>query len=299
MLLLLLPLLLISLLGYLLAKTNWIRAGWAIDVGQLTAKLLIPVLLFNGAYKNGIPSTISWQVLCAFYLPLISVFLLFLILFAKNTNSAALALGASYSNTVFVGIPVLMQAFGKESLQYAFSIIVFHSLIAFTLYYLTAPNSLNGASKVFASLSNTLRNPIVVSLFFGMAFNLSAIKLPEFLLQSLTMLASAALPCALLSLGASLINFSLQSWRGAVSIVFTKLILFPMLVLGLAHYGFGLRSEAMSALVVLAACPVGVNAYSVVLANDGDVRLLSASILLSSLVCVGSIPAWLYVLSLI
>ena len=117
---LLLPLFLLSLLGYLLAKSNWLADAWFNGVNELTAKLLIPALLFNGAYKNGLPEVVSWQVFGAYYIPLLSLFMLVTFAFKHGDNYVSRALAATFPNTVFVGIPVLTQAFGNASFQYVF-----------------------------------------------------------------------------------------------------------------------------------------------------------------------------------
>ncbi len=294
---LLLPLFLLSALGFVLAKTRWLSAGWPAGVNELTAKVLIPALLFSGAYKNGLPAAVSWQALCAFYLPLAALFGLIAYAFKRDEHSGTRALAATYSNTAFVGIPVLVQMRGPESLQYAFPVIAFHSLVAFTLYYLAAPGGAGGGRQIARSVASAARHPIVTSLMLGLACKLAGIELPAPATQILAMLSSAALPCALLALGASLANLHLQSRAEALLVVVVKLLLFPALVLGLAVYVFRLPLAVASVLVMLASCPVGVNAYAVVQGNGKNPALVSSSILLSSVACMASMPLWLWVLS--
>lgn len=300
---LLLPLFLIAFLGYALSKFHWLKNDWSNGVGALTGKVLVPALLFHGAYKTGlVPATgldESWRTLVSFYGSLLFFFFLTLYAFKRTGNQASRALATTYSNTVFLGIPMLIQVLGNGSLQFAFPIIAFHSLITFSLYYLYAPNDdvLQGqGNQLFASLKNSLSNPIVVSLFLGMLWNSLSLPLPQWLLPFLTMLGNAALPCALLSLGASMCNFSLQSWRSAFLITVMKLLLFPALVWVLAHLVFHVSQQATAVLVLLAGCPVGINAFIVAQAHGDDTRVLSSAILLSSLGCMLSLPMWIAIL---
>lgn len=294
---LLLPLFLVSGVGYLLARTRWLDPGWSTGLGELTARLLIPALLLNGAYKNGLPASVSWQVLCAFYIPLVGLFLLARYGYRRDADSAARSLAATYSNTAFVGIPVLVQAFGDDALQFAFPIIAFHGLIAFTLYYLTAPGSGSGARRVARSLGNAVRNPIVVSLMLGLALNLTGVQLPQAVTRLLGMVSTAALPCALLVLGASLAGLRVQAAGQAALVAAVKLMALPALVLVLGVWVFRLPMAAASVLVVLASCPVGVNAASVVQADGRGTALVSSAILLSSLACIVTMPLWLSILA--
>jgi malonate transporter len=57
-----------------------------------------------------------------------------------------------------------------------------------------------------------------------------------------------------------------------------------------------LPPAATRVLVLLASCPVGVNAAFVVRPAGGGAQLVNSAILLSSLACVATIPAWLWML---
>lgn len=291
---LLLPLFLLAALGWALARSRWLAPGWQAGLGELTVKLLVPALLLNGAYTNGVSSSVPWQALGAYYLPLIGLFLLFAHI-GRSERSAPRALAATYSNNAFVGIPVLVQAFGSDSLRYAFPVIAFHSLVGFTLYYLSASTP-GQSGRLVRSVVAALKNPIVVSLFIGFALKLAGIVLPGAVLRMLDMLSAAALPCSLLVLGASLAGLHAQRIGESLALVTTKLVLLPLLVLALARYLFELPPAATAVLVVMAACPVGVNAALVVQADGKDAAVASSAILLSSVACSATIPLWLWAL---
>ncbi len=283
---LLLPLFLLAGLGAALARTPLLSGEWQAGLNELTAKLFIPALLFGGAYKTGIPAAVSWQFLAAFFLPLLALFLIAAHAFKPD---APRALAATYSNTVFVGIPVLSLAFGPDSLQYAFPIIAFHGLLAFSLYYLVSP----GAKGVLGSLLCAVKNPIVISLMLGLACKLGGVTLPAAATRLLAMLSDAALPCALLALGASLLRFRVRNWAESLMVAGVKLLVLPACVYGLAVYVLRLSAPAAAVLVVIAACPVGVNAAAVVQADGKNPALVSSAILLSSLACIVTIPFWI------
>lgn len=283
---LLLPLFLLAGLGAALAKTPLLTGERQAGLNELTARLFIPALLFGGAYQTGIPTALSWQFLAAFFLPLLA---LFPIVARARKPDAPRALAATYSNTVFVGIPVLSLAFGPDSLQYAFPIIAFHGLLAFSLYYLASP----GAKGVPGSLLNAVKNPIVISLMLGLACKLGGVTLPLAATHLLAILSGAALPCALLALGASLLRFRVGNWGESLMVVAVKLLLLPACVYGLAVHVLSLSAPAAAVLVVIAACPVGVNAAAVVQADGKNPALVSSAILLSSLACSVTIPFWI------
>jgi len=303
MLNLLLPVFLLAGVGALLVRLPWLRAGWHTGVTELTARFLVPVLLFAGAYRTGMPQSMSWKVLCAFYLPLGAIFIGARLLARRSGAGAgaAAALAATYSNTVFVGVPVLVQVLGPGSLQFAYPVIAFHSLFCFTLYHLSEDAAPAGWLQ---PVLNTLRNPIVAALLLGLALNLCHVALPPQLMRALDLLGAGALTCALLSLGASVAALMPGQWLRTSLIVAAKLVLLPLGVAVLAMGVFHLPKPAAMVLVVLASCPVGVNAAFVVQASSADAnadafaggQLVKSAILLSTLFSALTIPAWLWML---
>jgi hypothetical protein len=289
----LLAIFVLALVGALLARLPWLRGPWHAGVTELTARFLVPALLLGSTWRTGIPASVSWQVLCAFYLPLALMFFLARHVGARAAaqDGSAAALAATYSNTVFVGVPVLVQAFGADSLQFAYPVIAFHSLFCFSLYHFAG----EGKSGWTAALASTLRNPIVVALLLGLSLNLARIRLPPALTGALDMLGAAALPCALLSLGGSVALLRPGRPLATGAIIVAKLLLLPLGVWCLATL-LDLPAAATQVLVLLACCPVGVNAAFVVKPGGGGARLVNSAILLSSLACVATIPVWLWVL---
>jgi predicted permease len=289
----LLPVFLLAGVGALLVRLPWLRPSWHAGVTELTAKFLVPVLLLTSAWRTGIPPSLSWKVLCAFYLPLGLLFIGARFLAKRGEARAATALAATYSNTVFVGVPVLVQVLGEGSLQFAYPVIAFHGLFCFSLYHLSEDEAPSGW---LGPVLNTLKNPVVAALLLGLALNLGHVALPPALMRVLDMPAGAALPCALLSLGASVASLKPGQWARTGAIVLAKLVLLPLAVMALSVFVFHLPPVAAMVLVVLASCPVGVNAAFVVNPAGGSAQLVNSAILLSSLLCAATIPAWLWLL---
>ena len=290
---LLLPVFLLAGLGAMLARLPWLRVEWHVGVTEVTAKFLVPALLFASAYRTGIPSSLSWKVLCAFYLPLAFLFAASRLMAKRGGNGAATALATTYSNTVFVGLPVLLQVLGEGSLQFAYPVIAFHSLFCFSLYHLGDEHAPPGW---LGPVRRALANPIVAALLLGLALNLAGVALPGVLLRVLDMLGGAALPCALLSLGASVASLKPGRWAQTGAIVLAKLVILPLGVTALSVFVFHLPMAAAMVLIVLASCPVGINAAFVVNPAGGGAQLVNSAILLSSLLCAATMPAWMWML---
>jgi predicted permease len=142
----------------------------------------------------------------------------------------------------------------------------------------------------------TLKNPIVAALLLGLALNLAHVGLPAPLPRVLDMLGAAAPSCALLSLGASVASLKPGRWAATGAVVLGKLLLLPLGVAVLSVFVFHLPMAAAMVLIILASCPVGINAAFVVKPAGGGAQLVNSAILLSTLLCAASMPAWLWTL---
>lgn len=292
----LLPLFLLVATGWALAKLSWFGSRWSEGAGELTAKILLPSLLFYGSYQHGLPADVPLSLLVAFYIPMVVLFTLIVLVKRRQANKSAFSLACIYSNNVFLGLPIIAHVIGETGLRYAFMVIAFHSLLAFSLYYFSSSPQ-NQASR-WHTMVKSLKNPIVMSLVLGLVLNRSGLQLPVAVSSVLAMLGKAALPCALFVLGASLSRFQLSSYRQGAVIAALKLMVLPFLVLVMARGVLALPDEVIMVLIILSACPVGISAYPVVAGDGRDPSIVSSAILLSSLASMVTIPVWLAVLSI-
>ena len=205
-----------------------------------------------------------------------------------------MGLAANYSNNVLVGIPLITVMLGADSLVYLFAVLVFHSLVLFTLQSLY--NAFFGGGQLnWRSLLGSLANPLIIGLMCGAAVNLSGLMIPAPLWRLVEMLAAAALPLALLMLGMSLSGYRIHLSGSLVLLTLSKLLLMPALVLGLG-YVIGLDPVAHTVLVLMAACPTGVNVLAFAM-GQADTRIISSVIFLSTVLAGFTLPLWLILMA--
>ncbi len=301
-----LPILSISFIGWALIKFNVIGERAKNGISTLTFSIFIPALLFKGMYEARAIGQLNIQYLLSFYLPVTVTYLgsryLFIkFLFPDRVHATVAGLSASYSNTVLVGIPVLLNYIGNQTIIPAFVIISIHAgfLLTLSSYLVTAAEA---GSMNFRSLAKafytSLRNPIIFSLLLGIIFNYFDIPLFAWLESVLNSLSKAALPVALIVLGSALASYKLSDGiRASLIISLTKLVILPTLVYFLSYKVFALNPALSSVAVLLATMPVGINAY-VFAENRKDISpTVASSILLSTLLSIITIPVWLYILA--
>ena len=292
-----LPIFSLIVLGYVLGWRQWLTNESATGLANITFKLFMPTLLFAGIAKASLAEGLSPMLLLAYYLPVLLVFGVVNVLAHWRRGTATpLGLVAAFSNNVLVGIPLIASLMGNDGLLYVFAILVFHSLTLFSLHSFYAAFGSQERVDGRALLKN-LANPMIIGLGLGALVNLSGLQVPESLGRAITWLGQAALPCALIVLGASLSRYRLRPTTEAWGLTFAKLALFPTMVWLLSGLLPGLNDSARTVLVLLAACPSGVNVMAFCRTAE-DNRSVSAAISLSTLLSAVTLPLWMMVMGI-
>ena len=287
-----LPIFALIVLGYVLGWRQWLNAESAAGLANITFKLFMPTLLFSGIAKAHLNEGLSPMLLLGYYLPVLLVFAsVNAVAHWRRGSATPLGLVAAFSNNVLVGIPLVTSLMGASGLVYVFAILVFHSLTLFSLQSFYAAFGSQERVDGRALLKN-LANPMIIGLLLGALLNLSGLVVPDSLWRAVTWLGQAALPCALIVLGASLSRYRLRPTTEAWSVALVKLLLFPALVWTLSGLLPGLNDAARTVMVLLAACPSGVNVMAFARTAE-DNRSVSAAISLSTLLAAVSLPAWM------
>lgn len=291
-----LPIFGVIMLGYVLGWRRWLAGEAAAGLANITFKLFMPAVLFTGIARAQLSDGMSPMLLLAYFGPVLVIFVAVgLVAHRLLGRASPLGLTAAYSNNVLVGIPLVTTLLGPASLVYVFAVLVFHSLILFSLqsFY----SAFGSGQKVSGkALLKNLANPLIVGLLLGALLNISGIGLPQSVWRVADWLAQAALPCALMVLGISLSRYRLRPSVTALGLTLIKLGLFPLLVWYISGLLPGLSEEARSVLVLLAACPSGVNVLAFAV-NQEDTRAVSSTVFLSTVLAAVSLPLWMMLMS--
>jgi hypothetical protein len=196
-------------------------------------------------------------------------------------------------NTGFLGVPMLVvllgpAAVGPVLMVLAIDLIVFSSLV--TLLVTGARHGRVSAAMFGALALGLVKNPMIVSMLAGLVWAGLHLPTPRPLMEFVTLLGAAATPGALFAIGASLAERSAERLRPAIWLSSAKLVLHPLAV-AVAAWAFGVEPYAAGVMVAAAALPVAGNVY--ILASHYGVapQRVSASILISTVFSILTVPA--------
>lgn len=220
---------------------------------------------------------------------------------ALTVQPSVRAIGASFGNTVQLGIPLAAALFGDTGLGLHVTLVSVHALIILTVVTVLVELDLARGPALGGALRQTLRNtvihPVMLPVLAGLAWNLLGLPLPAMLDEVLQMLGSAVVPLCLVLIGVSLAYSGLpSSLRPAWVTCALKLVVLPALVLVVARWGFGLRGDVLAVLVVMASLPVGSNALMFAQRYRSLEAESTAAIVFSTLLFVVTLAVWLSVL---
>lgn len=299
-----LPVIAVVLVGYGAARRGILSDTQTATLNQFVFAIAAPALLFRNVALTEFPPQIPWGLWASYYgamLGLMALAYLFAGLVLPGWSRSArviFAFGGAFSNTVMLGIPIILTAFGPAAGLPLFLVLAFHGLLIFatvlTCLEYTTKEDVSPAT-LLPQLLRTMRDQtVVLGLMAGVIWNFSGLVLPGPVDRFFALLGSAAIPVALVAVGGRL---AFISWRAAavpaLLISAIKLTLMPAMVYGLAHYVFGLEPLFTATITVLAAMPSGV--FTAVFAGQYATAedTASSAIVLSTLLGALTIAFWL------
>lgn len=287
-----LPVFALILLGFVCRRSGRMGPTGASELNRFVVWLGLPALLFSVVATS--TWTQLWQpgFIAAFTVGCLGVFAFTLgyrLLQKQPLVDASLdALGASYANTGYVGIPLCMLVLGDEALQPAMvaSIVVVCVLFAIALACVeTGLHAGQGVLRTLGKVSWALvRNPLVVAPMLGALWAASGAQLPVPLATLLKLLGAAAAPCALVSLGLFLAQPQPAGpVRGVWPLVGLKLLVQPLITWYLAFQVFALPTLWAYSALLLSALPTGTGPYMLAEFYGREGSRVSRVVLLSTL----------------
>lgn len=297
------PLIFIVLSGYISSRSRFLSKEHIAGLSKFTFYISVPAFLFVNMAQADLHSSVSIAGFLSFYIPVLAIYALGYLLdryviYKQSAASrhAVFALGSSYSNTVLVGLPIIIAALGQQMVGIVFMIITFHSALLFTLTFLLSAKSQQTFSwRAFAK--NMLLNPVVLSISSGLAINLLGVTLYHDLANGLSLLAKPAIACALFVLGANLAFYKVaDNWQASLIATIIKLVALPCSVYFFATQVFNLEHSLMTVLVLLSASPLGVNAYLIANQIKQHQATLASAVVISTTLSVISFTVWLSIL---
>jgi predicted permease len=284
------PIFALIALGFASVRGRVVSRNAGDGLSEFVFVLAIPALLFRTVATADLPPVNPAGYWIAYFVPLALVWITASIIAGKfgrdSAERAVIGFSAAQSNTVLVGIPLVLGVFGDAGKVPVVLILVLHLPITMTVVTLLIERGSSGHAgrRIIRAL---FTHPILLGILSGVLWRQTGWVMPEIPRSFLKFLGDAAAPCALVATGMSLSQLSLRGSRMLIVIVtMLKLMLHPLLVWGLAVWVFALPPVWVGVAVIFAACPTGINAFLVAERYRKGEAVASGAIALGTLLAV-------------
>lgn len=287
-----LPVFALILCGYGIARAKILDAGGIKGISDFVYYLAIPALLFRCTAGGVLRDAQNVDVVFVYYGSALTVFAVAMLVgrlaFGLDlAKQALMAISATFSNAVLLGIPLVFTAFGTAGQAPVLLIVSLHTVIllsvATVLIEIGRGDGGRPGKVVVTTATALVKNPLILAIVVGSAWGYTSWPVPAPLDTFVRMLAGAAAPAALFALGGTLAGFRIAGdMRDIAVIVFLKLVVFPAFVWLLATHVFRLEPIDAAVAVVVAALPTGVNPFILARRYDLYVQRSASSVVIST-----------------
>lgn len=291
------------LIGYTVKKLGVVRDSDVKGISELIVKVTLPTMivvsmsmefsrdkLIFSAIMFGISSMsyVFKNIIAKWFTKFFKV---------KGPESAIYEMMILFSNSGFMGFPVVKALYGEEGVFYAAIINVSFNIFIWTLGVNII--SRDNGNRVKTSAKTLLKNPGIVSVFIGVALFLAPIEIPEVIKSPLTMIGESTTPLAMMTIGMLLVNTSVKSLfknkkLALASIV--RILVFPIIFMTVLFL-LDVPPMVTGILLILESMPAASSIAIFARRYDADYELASQGVFLSTLLNVITIPFILYLFS--
>ncbi len=292
--------------GYAAGRLDLLTATAAAGVNTFVFFFALPAFLFSLMSSSPIAEVLNVPFIGAYVLASLAVFGLAVaggrLLFDVGRGEAAIqGLAAVLPNTGYMGLPLAIAVFGREAAVPLVVGLTLDGVLLIPLGILLIESEKGqGESPMrtaLATFPNLARNPLIVSIFAGLAASAVGFTPPTPVNNFLDLLGAAAGPCALFALGATLVSRSVAGGAAEIGYMTAlKLFVHPAALLLTAAVIFDVNPLWTSAALLGASLPVAAQVFIVARQYDVYVTRASGAVLISTAVSMATVSTLLLVL---
>ena len=299
------PIFLIVGVGFAAVRHGLLTRAEMRPLGVFVINVALPALLFKAMSARALGDLVDGHLLLVYALgSLLAAGLALAVSCLLRGRSlqvgAVQALGASMSNSAFIGYPIALQAMGPL----AGSALAVYALVEGLLMMpllLTLAEVAGSANRRWSAvlreiLRRLTRNPFILAMGAGVLWTLLGVPLPVPVAKAVDMLSVASAPVALFCIGGTLAGLSLRGMAGDLSLIVAgKLLVHPLCVAAVLAVSPGSRPELATAAILNAGMPM-LSIYPLLSQKFGQEGLSAAALVAATTLSFFTVSGLLWML---
>lgn len=298
-----LPLFLIIVVGVLFSRSKAYSENWVEILNKYALYIGFPALVIASLMQLEIGEQSYFQliiynsvyiVLCMFLaFPMAKLFGFS----AKMRRSLFLIL--PFGNIAYLGMPVLQNAYGDKILPVAAIISAIYVFWLLTLGIIMIEAFGEEKLQTKKLLLSLAQNPLLLSVFVGLAIVLFKIKIPIVAEKTIQLFADSVTAVVLFSLGIFLGLHKigkLKEWYWVIAFVGFTMLVLPFIFYEFLIF-FSFETTLLKATIIDTAMPLGLTPYALSVQYKLNTTLVARIVVLGTLLSMLIIPLWMVFLS--
>lgn len=227
---------LIMLVGVYGSKKNIITTEINKGLIDILLKIALPFMIiasfvftYDNTIKANVFKTFYYSIICYVIVAIISYILVFPI---KEDKRTILHFANVFTNTGYIGFPILYAMYGSEAVIYGSIFNMFFVIFLWTYGIILFRGHID-KKELKREIIVAITNPSVIAVLIGLLIMIFDIRIPDLLLTSIKSVGNITGPLSMIIVGAILakVEFKnyLKDWTIYYGIV-TKLIIIPVLL---------------------------------------------------------------------
>lgn len=288
-------------LGFILKKRKVFTPSSEKFILELLQKLAIPGLMLYNVTTQFSEDFLgsNYPVILASFLSILAAIIIGLVLARifgiQEKNQGLLTSMFAFSNTVFIGIPVITGIFGEQGIPFLMLYYLMNTILFWTLgIYLIAGEQ--GATLFSWQSIKKIFNPAMLAILIGFLLLMNDISLPTPITSSLRYLRDIVTPLSTLYMGALIADLSFKKLTGlkpTLLIILGRFFISPLLTYGILMF-FGFSGLMVQVLVITSALPVMMQISVVASYYRKDKQYTAFMTALTTLLAIFILPLYFY-----
>lgn len=300
----------IMLPGYIMKKMGILTKHHAEGMSSLITNITFPCLIIVSMQME-----FSMEILnnCKYAIIIFSCIIAVTMILARlaskkanlpRTQSGIFTFMLMFGNTGFIGFPVLSGLFGQEAVLYGALCDAVYNLFMFTIgiaIIKPGDEKIDKKAMIKQTIKESL-NPCFFGLVIGLALFIGKVTLPDIIAGPLNSIGNITSPLAMIVIGSHLAEIDFRELfkaKHAYIVCLLKLIVTPLIGLVFVKLIIGTGSLLASAIIIEAAMPVAM--CSVIFSEQykADVNFAVKGVMLTTVMCIVTIPIFAILLQYI
>ncbi len=291
---------LIMLVGVYGSKKGIITSEINEGLIKLLLNITLPFMVIS-SFSFSFNMSIMSNIVKGFYYSIIAYIVLIIASYAlllpiKGDKKTIIHFGNVFTNTGYIGFPILNAIYGPEGVIYGSIFNMFFVLFVWT-YGLILFKGYIGKNELKKEIVSTILNPSIIAVIIGLVIMIHDIKIPLIIYNSINSVGNISGPLSMIILGVifsrSRFGSNFKDWRLYYGLI-VKMIVLPMILYLISHLAD--RTIILNSVIIIASMPAAIMTSIFAETYNKEKDFAMIIVLMSTLLSVITIPILVKVL---